>query len=288
MKFLHGAKEIANSFLRMGNVRIETLTAERAEMSRLRKLVERGHFERPIFPILSQFAECDPSRILQQIKTDETRFAAILENSEPDGFNLDNEYYTTPDAEVLYSIVQLYRPRHIVEIGSGHSTKLFRYAIRDAQLETHLISIDPEPRQDISKWTDQVIRMRAEDASSFDIVERLGKNDILFIDSSHSVEIGNDVVWLFLNVFPLLRKGVFIHLHDIFLPFEYPAEWIVANRWKWNEQYFVQALLQGSNEFEVIWPGHYLQRTMPNFTSHFPNWKSSSRAGSLWLRKSRT
>ena len=287
MKFLNGAKEIANSFLRMGNMRIETLTAERAEMSRLRKLVERGHFERPIFPILSQFAECDPSRILQQIKSDETRFAAILESSEPNGFNLDNEYYTTPDAEVLYSIVQLYRPQRIVEIGSGHSTHLFRCAIRDTQLATRLVSIDPEPRRDISKWTDEVLRMRAEDASSLDIVERLGENDILFIDSSHSIEIGNDVVWLFLNVIPLLRDGVLIHLHDIFLPYEYPADWVIKNRWKWNEQYLLQTLLQGSNQFDVIWPGHYLQRTMTNFTMCFRNWKKDHWATSVWLRRSR-
>ena len=285
MKFLNCAKELANSFLRMGNMRIETLTAERAEMSRLRKLVARGHFGRPIFPILPQFTECDPSQILQQIKNDQARFAAILEGSGADGFNLANEYCTTPDAEVLYSMVQLYRPGRIVEIGSGHSTHLFRCAIRDAQLATRLISIDPEPRRDISKWADEIIKMRVEDLGDFGLIDSLAENDILFIDSSHSIEAGSDVVFLFLNVLRRLRAGVLVHLHDIFLPFEYPESWILKDRLRWNEQYLLHATLNGSDEFKVLWPGHYLERTMSNFISYFANWRSDSQATAFWLQR---
>ena len=99
--------------------------------------------------------------------------------------------------------------------------------------------------------------------------ETLKCNDILFIDSSHQIRIGNDVVKLLLDIIPALKKGVLVHFHDIFLPYDYPRQWIIDNRWEWNEQYLVQAMLQGSVEFEVLWPGHFLQRTFPNFANLF-------------------
>ena len=88
--------------------------------------------------------------------------------------------------------------------------------------------------------------------------------------------------FLFLNVLPRLRRGVLVHIHDIFLPFEYPEEWLVTKRWEWNEQYLVQALLQDSDSFIVIWPGYYLQRTMKEFSNHFPL-RDERNASSIWL-----
>lgn len=112
----------------------------------------------------------------------------------------------------------------------------------------------------------------------------LEPGDFLFIDSSHEVKTGNDVVALLLNVLPSLQAGVLIHIHDIFLPYEYQKEWIIQNRWPWNEQYLVQAFLQGSEEYEVLLAGHYRQKTMPDFVKNFPLWLGKD-ASSLWLRK---
>jgi hypothetical protein len=75
-----------------------------------------------------------------------------------------------------------------------------------------------------------------------------------------------------------------VHVHDVFLPFDYPWEWMVDHRWNWNEQYLVQAMLQGSNQFDVLWPAHFLQRTWPRFAGHFDG-TSRGNACSLWLRK---
>jgi hypothetical protein len=138
----------------------------------------------------------------------------------------------------------------------------------------------------VQSVADQVIRRRLEDVSSADLQDLLQSNDILFIDSSHEIRAGNDVVSLFLRVVPELRSGVVIHVHDIFLPFEYPREWIVENTLNvnWAEQYLVQAMLQGSDQFEVLWPGHFLQRTLLGFADHFDG-KASGIATSLWLRK---
>jgi hypothetical protein len=94
------------------------------------------------------------------------------------------------------------------------------------------------------------------------------------------------VVRLFLNIMPNLCPGVVIHVHDIFLPFEYPRERIIENTLnaKWTEQYLLQAMLQGSNEFEVLWPGYFLQKTLPGFFNHFHH-GAGGIATSLWLRK---
>ena len=92
-----------------------------------------------------------------------------------------------------------------------------------------------------------MIRRRLEDVPSSDLQDVLQSNDILFIDSSHEIRPGNDVVSLFVRTLPALRSGVVNHVHDIFLPFEYPREWIVENTLNvnWAEQYLVEALLQG-------------------------------------------
>jgi predicted O-methyltransferase YrrM len=273
-------KKVANSLLNRFNVRIDSCTAERMEEKRLAQLERRGHFDRPIFPVLPQFRVYDPTPIFDQVARDAQCFAAI--SSGANAFSLKNDYFTTPDAEVLYAVVQLYRPAKIVEIGSGNSTQLFRKAIIEAGLNSHLTSIDPEPRRDIAKYADEIKRYRVEDLCDFEFAERLGGNDIVFIDSSHQVALGNDVNWLVLNILPTLASGVLVHFHDIFLPYEYPRK--VDHRWNWTEQYLVQAFLTGNEPYDVLWAGHYLQQTYPQFESHFEQWNKST-ATSLWLQK---
>jgi hypothetical protein len=148
------------------------------------------------------------------------------------------------------------------------------------------VSIDPSPRREVQSVADQVICRKLEDVPASDLQDVLLSNDVLFIDSSHEIRSGNDVVSLFLRVIPGLCSGVVIHVHDIFLPFEYPREWIVENTLNvnWAEQYLVHAMLQGSDQFEVLWPGHFLQRTLPDFDGHFSG-KPVGVAKSLWLRK---
>jgi predicted O-methyltransferase YrrM len=277
-------KQLANDLLKRINVRIDSCTAERAEMARLAGLVAKQHFERPIFPVLPQFEQCDVSRILQTVIDQRSQFAKLVGKDDGVGFSLRNEYYASPDAEILYAMVHLYRPARIIEIGSGNSTRLFRVAIRDAQLTTRLTSIDPHPRCEVKDFADEILELRVEESDNFTLFEQLEANDILFVDSSHDVKIGNDVLFLLLNVIPRLRRGVLIHLHDIFLPFEYPKDWVIAYRLDWNEQYLLQALLQGSEALKVVWPGHYLQRTMQQFGKHFELCDGRT-ACSIWLQQ---
>jgi predicted O-methyltransferase YrrM len=184
-------------------------------------------------------------------------------------------------------MVEIYKPRKIIEIGSGNSTRLFRFASGEFQTNSKIISIDPFPRVEIENYAQSILKKRLEDVEKKWFYKKIEIGDFLFIDSSHEIKTGNDVVELFLNILPRLKPGVLIHIHDIFLPYEYPKEWIMQNRWPWNEQYLVQALLQGSEEYEVLWAGHYHQKTMPHFAKHFPLWQGKD-ASSLWLKKIRS
>jgi len=264
------------------NLRLDTLTAERAEADRLAKLDAGGQFARAAFPVLSAFGECHPELILSMVGRfrDMTDTFSVFRE---DRYSFRNDYFTSPDAEVAYALVRELGPRRIVEVGSGNSTRLFRQAIEDGGLPTELVSIDPFPRKSVKTIADRVLTSKLEDVPMSELLD-LRENDVLFIDSSHEVRTGNDVVCLFLNVLPQLAKGVVVHVHDIFLPYEYPRRWIVESRWPWNEQYLVHAMLQGSNMFQVLWAGQFFQRTLPGFSSHFEA-SSQGAASSLWLRK---
>ena len=159
MSALGYATKSANRLLRSLNIKIDTLTAERAEMERLIALKKIGHFDRAIFPVLEQFQQCNPWPILEEVKQHEERFAefAALPVGSDKGFSLANAYYPSPDAEVLYAMVRLYKPSVIIEVGSGNSTMLFRHAISDGRLPSKLVSIDPVPRCEVMNFTDEII-----------------------------------------------------------------------------------------------------------------------------------
>lgn len=286
MSFSSNVKYRMNEWLAHLNVKIETRTAERLEMTRLLNLERAGHFRNQILPVLPQITRCDPNPLLEALDKHRRQTSRFARPRAESIYSFSNDYFTSPDAEVAYALIRLLHPKRIVEVGSGNSTYLFREAIRDGNLDTGLVSIDPSPRRDVQSVADQVICRKLEDVPSSDLQDVLRSNDILFIDSSHEIRSGNDVVSLFLRVVPELRSGVVIHVHDIFLPFEYPRDWIIENTLNvnWAEQYLVQAMLQGSDQFEVLWPGHFLQRTLPGFDDHF-SCKPVGVAKSLWLRK---
>lgn len=284
MSLAGSVKSLVNGALRPLNMRVESLAAERAESARLAALEASGHFEAPVLPLLDSFRRCAPEALLQAVLRYGPETAKFAETGREIGYRFANDYFTSPDAEVAYALVRDLKPRRIVEIGSGNSTWLFRAVIEDGGLETQLVSVDPSPRREVAAVADRVLRQRLQELEELKLVDELDDGDVLFIDSSHTIEAGSDVVVLLLRVLPALKPGVHVHLHDIFLPFEYPRKWLVELGWKWNEQYLVQALLQDSTSFEVLWPGHYLQRTLPGFANHFRA-DVLGAGSSLWLRK---
>jgi len=278
-------RQTVNDVLKGVNLKVDTLTRERAEEERFRRLVVSGHFDRPAFPTPPAFLRSDAERVLEAVAKYESCFAPLDADDDGVGYCFNNIWFTSPDAEVLYTLIREHRPKTVLEVGCGNSTRVTRQAIRDGQLDTRLIAIDPQPRRDVEGLVDEFIQQPVESGLTVErLTTLLAPGDVLFIDSSHCVKCGSDVVFLLLQVIPNLPAGVLIHVHDVFLPYDYPQDWIVDERRGWNEQYLVQAMLMFGDQFEVLWPGHYLQRTRADFATYFPHCNGRS-AQSLWLRK---
>ena len=149
----------------------------------------------------------------------------------------NQDWFPRLDAAAAYAMVRATRPRRIVEVGSGHSTRFLARAVADGGLDTQIIAIDPEPRASIDSLPVEWLRMPVQRVAAF---PALGEGDILFIDSSHQLKPGSDVEFLLNAVLPLMPAGVRVHFHDIFLPDDYPAQW----GWRrYNEQAAVASLI---------------------------------------------
>lgn len=164
-----------------------------------------------------------------------------------------NGFFGGSDARVAYSVVPAFRPKTIIEIGSGNSTKFFRKAITDYAAGTKLISIDPMPRAEINDLCDVVVRKSVMDAE-MELFSALEPGDVLFHDGSHLTLPGTDTVHLFLEILPLIKPGVLIHIHDICLPMEYIE--IFRSR-GYSEQYMLAAMLLYSDRYRVLGPVTY-------------------------------
>jgi Methyltransferase domain len=283
MAFTNVVSALNRYLLKHFGAELNSLTRKRIESARLADLVAKGQFRGPAYPVPASFSNCNPEPVVIALKNNAQNLAKFHDiATAPEGYDPANPYFTTPDLEVLYVMLGMQKPRRWVEVGSGNSTIIARQAIKDFGLSTKIVSIDPSPRSDVKKLVDQQFLSRLED-TDLTFFDGFEKDDVLFIDSSHELHVGNDVATLFLKVIPKLPSGVIIHIHDIFLPYEYPEKWIVEAQWTWNEQQLVQAMLYFSDRFEVLWPGHYLQKTRTDFTELFPN-LGKNQAQSLWLR----
>jgi Methyltransferase domain len=168
---------------------------------------------------------------------------------------LHNGYYPTPDAEIYAAMILDIGPKQIVEVGSGYSTLIARRAIRYAALPTKLLVFDPSPRTEVRFAADEIVNSPVED-SGLDH-RNWTANDILFIDSSHICRSRGDVPFLFCQVLPKLPAGVFVHVHDIFIPYDYPTNY---DDRCYTEQYLLHCILSGSSRYLTILSTHYLSR----------------------------
>ncbi|HLZ76069.1 class I SAM-dependent methyltransferase [Phenylobacterium sp.] len=175
-----------------------------------------------------------------------------------------NSWFSPLDAIALTGMLRTENPRLMVEIGSGVSTKYARRAVARYGLRTRLVSIDPQPRNQIDQLCDQVIRKPLEQCST-DMFDVLEPGDIFFLDSSHRSFQGSDVTVFFLEILPRLKPGVIVHIHDIYLPYDYIAGHVPR---MWNEQYLLAAaLLFGPQRFEILFPSWFVGRD-PDLMAH--------------------
>jgi predicted O-methyltransferase YrrM len=170
----------------------------------------------------------------------------------------ENDYFSGLDAAVYYSLIRHLKPRMIIEIGGGHSTRIAAQALKRNQTGK-LTCVEPYPDERLngSRSNVELVQKRVEELD-IDFFSCLEANDILFIDSSHTVKFGSDVCYEFLEVLPTLKPGVWVHVHDIFFPHDYPAEWLLKRRLALNEQYLLEAFLAFNRDFQVALANHWL------------------------------
>jgi hypothetical protein len=193
------------------------------------------------------------------------------------------------DGDVLYSFIRHYKPRRIIEIGSGWSTLLSAYALERNRQEhgiaSKLIAIEPYPPPLLKTRDEDNVELVEEKLQAVDrsLFQTLEENDVLFIDSTHIVNINSDVCYEYLEILPKLNEGVLVHIHDIFLPDEYPKDLVLDRKLFWNEAYLLQAFLAFNNVFEILWGSNYMRSRHPQKCSEIFR---ELRGSSFWLRRS--
>jgi hypothetical protein len=250
-----------------------------------------GH-GRPPHGLLSAIIDADRGRYEQRLRQFLSyrdalaRVASDPSPAAPERPAWNNPWFSGLDAVALYGFLRAEQPRRYLEIGSGTSTKFARLAVTDGRLSTRIVSIDPHPRAEIDRLCDEVVRTPLEDAPAT-LFDMLQPGDILFMDGSHRVFTNSDTVVFFLDVLPRLPAGVFVHIHDIFLPHDYPPDW---NQRFYSEQYLLAAMLVGGcRSLQIELPSAFVGYDASLRSIIEPLWAgyaqgASHVGGSFWLR----
>ena len=212
----------------------------------------------------------------------------------PCKYYINNPFFGSVDGEILYCMIRYFKPKKIYEIGSGFSTYLSAQALLenknlDSKYKCDLIVINPYPNKIIKTGFPGLTKLILKKVQDIPLSEfnKLTENDILFIDSSHVLKIGSDVQYEYLEILPRLNKGVIIHIHDIFLPAEYPKNWVLEKHRFWTEQYLLQAFLTFNNNYEILWAGSFMHmKYHDKLEKAFLSYKKDKIwPGSFWIRK---
>lgn len=205
-------------------------------------------------------------------------------------YHFDNRHFGAGDATVLYCMLRHFKPKHLIEIGSGYSSACALDTI-DLNLGSGVqcTFIDPFPalllgllRPSDSHHV-RIIKkpVQETDLEMFDVLD---ENDILFIDLTHVVKTGSDVNFELFNILPRLKTGVIVHIHDILYPFEYPREWVLERNYSWNEIYALRAFLMYNSSFEVLFFNDQFGRLSGDLVARDAPAMSTSFGSGLWLR----
>lgn len=199
----------------------------------------------------------------------------------------NNDFLPGMDIAVIFGMIAHYKPSKYLEVGSGNSTKVVHLAKQKYSPNTEIISIDPMPRAEIDQLANKIVRKPFEDIDLNQILS-LEAGDVLFIDNSHRVLPNSDATVFFLEVLPRLKKGVIVHIHDIYIPFDYPQ--FMCDR-AYSEQYMLAAfLLANSQKYRVLFPNFFVstdQELASGFTELWqkPELKGvEQHGGSFWLQ----
>ncbi|MDB6067191.1 MAG: hypothetical protein JWR26_3399 [Pedosphaera sp.] len=201
-----------------------------------------------------------------------------------------NWTYPPCDSAALYSMLRRLKPKRYIEVGCGYSSRASAAALKRNAEEGALCEatyIEPYPPAHLAemKLPGEFIQKRIEQVP-LAVFQRLEAGDVLFIDTSHVIKVQNDVEYELIHILPSLKAGVFVHVHDILTPYDYPEDWLVGqspNRGGNNEQYALECLLSGGGDWEVALPVHLLWREHRSALKALVD--SDERPAAFWIKK---
>jgi hypothetical protein len=270
--------------------------------------VPPGHFYSP-YPDLAEYerrvgALRDPTRELPGIDLRADEQLALLdeiaglvadapfpEHDEPGRttrYWYANPSYSYGDGVVLHGMLRRLRPARIVEVGSGHSSAMVLDTVDGWLPGATVTFVEPYPALlegllrpgDEGRVTVHRTPVQDVDLATF---TALGPGDVLLIDSTHVVKAGSDVNHLVFEVLPRLRPGVWVHVHDIFFPFEYPPDWVREGR-AWHEAHLIRAFLVGNPGWAIRWFQDYLWTWHREAILKLPG-VASNPGANLWIER---
>jgi predicted O-methyltransferase YrrM len=217
-------------------------------------------------------------------------FADVTDS--PAEFYWRNPQFSYTDALAYYCLIRYQKPQRIIEIGAGYSSLIASQGLQDNDLG-ELILIEPYPSERLKLALEShlispkptTIQKRVQDVPVSFFADNLNENDILFIDSTHTVKAGGDCIYIYLKILPQLRNGVIIHSHDIYLPQMMPAHWLKEFDLYWTEQYLLQAYLLDNQHIEILYGSQYHYLLNRKALEAFMNNKYTIGGNSFWFKK---
>jgi hypothetical protein len=199
----------------------------------------------------------------------------------------NNGFLPGLDIVGIYAMLAIHQPKKYIEVGSGNSTKVAFKSKTENKLTTEIISIDPMPRAEIDQLATTVIRKPFE-GIDYDIILNLEENDVLFIDNSHRILPNSDSMVFYMEILPKLKKGVIVHIHDIYIPFDYPQ--FMCDR-AYTEQYgLAMFMLANPTKYKTILPNYFISEDKELSSVIAPMWEHENlsgvekHGGSYWLQ----
>jgi predicted O-methyltransferase YrrM len=258
-----------------------------------RKLNETWWTSIPYLDAYNKIKKADADKIFMNVLQWADELQSLPRES-PNGFYWNNGMFPPLDTIVLYGMIREYQPKKLLEIGSGFSTEIALLAAKHTKTAIHCVEPHPSDRM-ISREAElmKLTRLPIQELQS-NVFAELQAGDFLFIDTTHTVKISSDVNHLIFNVLPYIAPGVFIHVHDIFLPYEYPKRWYDDISIFWNEQYLLLAYLLDNPIVEIVLPNYSLSTKYQVFLRErlkdFDIWGLTENIGgasgaSMWLQK---
>jgi hypothetical protein len=264
----------------------------------------RNHYYEPQFDYRSKKRSLSQDRVLPGINWNEAEQLKILENfsyaneladmpqKKPDSlqFYFNNGSFESGDAEYWYQLIRAVKPKRIFEAGSGNSTLMAIHAIRKNREESpeyccEHVCIEPYEMPWLEDTGVMLLRNKVEDIEP-GFFSTLEENDILFIDSSHIIRPQGDVLFEYLELLPLLNRGVIVHIHDIFSPKNYLQRWLEDEVRFWNEQYLLEAFLSHNRDWKIIGALNYLHHNhYEKLKSVTPYLTPGREPGSFYIQK---